>query len=79
MISLKQIEEFISVRPFRQFGLETIGGQFVTVESEAHINLPPGGFDVVVIFGKDGLVHHLPVDSIATAAVYGPAPHTENE
>jgi hypothetical protein len=79
MISLKQIAEFISVRPFRQFGLETIGGQIVTVESESHIKLPPEGFDVVVVFGTDGLVHHLPVDSIATASVYGPAPHTERE
>jgi hypothetical protein len=76
MIGTKQIAEFVSTRPFRQFALETIGGQIVIVETEAHIKLPPPGFDVVVVFGTDGLVHHLPVDSIATAAVYGPAPGT---
>lgn len=74
MISLKQIEEFIATRPFRQFALETSGGNYVVVESPAHIKLPPPGFDLVLVFGADGLVHHLIADSIVNAAVYGPAP-----
>ena len=38
------------------FVLETSGGNYVTVQSPEHIKLPPKGFDLVVVFGTDGLV-----------------------
>jgi hypothetical protein len=74
MIELAQIRKFIETRPFRQFALETIGGNYVVIQSPAHINLPPAGFDLINVFGTDGLVHYLAVDSILNAAVYGPEP-----
>lgn len=74
MIELAQIRQFIETKPFRQFALETIGGNYIVVQSPAHISLPPPGFDLVNVFGIDGLVHYIAVDSILNAAVYGPQP-----
>jgi hypothetical protein len=74
MMTTEQIEEFAAVQPFRPFALETVGGNHVIVQSQSHIKLPPAGFDVVIVFGGDGLVHYLPFASIATAAVFGPNP-----
>jgi hypothetical protein len=75
MITTKQLEEFRTISPFRPFALETVGGNRVLVQSSAHIKLPPAEFDIVIVFGNDGLVHHLPLESIASAAVYGPEPN----
>ena len=77
MISLAQIQKFIETRPFRQFALETAGGNYVVIQSPAHINLPPPGFDLINVFGTDGLVHYVAVDSILNATVYGPEPHSQ--
>jgi hypothetical protein len=74
LIKPDQLKEFITTEPFRPFSLETIGGNYVEVQSADHIKLPPAGFDLVIIFGVDGLVHHLAIDTIANAAVYGPKP-----
>jgi len=74
VITIKQIEAFIATRPFRQFALETNGGNYVVVGDPDWIKMPPPGFDLIIVFGVDGLVHHLPADAIATAAVYGPEP-----
>jgi hypothetical protein len=38
------------------FVLETSGGNYVTVQSPERIKLPPKGFDLVLVFGTDGLV-----------------------
>jgi hypothetical protein len=74
MIELAQIQKFIDTKPFRAFALETIGGNYLIVQSPGHIKLPPEGFDLVLIFGTDGLVHYVQKDSILNAAVYGPEP-----
>jgi hypothetical protein len=79
MLKSSQIEEFINAKPFRIFAIETLGGNYLTVQSPAHIAMPPAEFDVVIIFGSDGLVHYLPKDSILSAAVYGPTPHSNND
>ena len=79
MIKVAQIEEFIRTRPFRRFYIETSGGNYVEVESERHIMLPPPNHDLIIVYGTDGLVHHLAKDSILKAAVFGPIPHKKNE
>jgi hypothetical protein len=79
MIKLSQIEEFIRTRPFRRFYIETAGGNYVEVESERHIMLPPPSHDLILVYGTDGLVHHLAQDSILNAAVFGPVPHQPKE
>ena len=78
MIKLPQIEEFIRTRPFRRFYIETAGGKCVEVESERHIMLPPPNHDLIIVYGTDGLVHHLAKDAILNAAVYGPVPHKDS-
>ena len=75
MIKLSQIQEFIGAKPFRVFALETLGGNYLNVQSPAHIAMPPPEFDIVIVFGQDGLVHYVSKDSILNAAVYGPTPH----
>jgi hypothetical protein len=67
MIKLQQIEEFIRARPFRRFYIEAAGGNYVEVESERHTALPPAGHDLIVVYGNDGLVHHLDKDAILNA------------
>ena len=79
MIKLAQIEEFIRTRPFRRFYIETVGGNYIEVESERHIMLPPLNHDLIIVYGTDGLVHHLAKDSILNAAVFGPIPHKKKE
>jgi hypothetical protein len=75
MINPSQIEAFIAAKPFRTFAVETLGGNFFAVQSPAHIAMPPPGFDTLIIFGQDGLVHYVTQDSILSAAVYGPTPY----
>jgi hypothetical protein len=75
VITLAQIKEFVQTKPFRPFAIETVGGNYITVQSPEHIKLPPPNFDLLIVFGSDGLVHHLAADSLANAAVYGPTPH----
>jgi hypothetical protein len=79
MIELSQIQKFIETKPFRQFALETTGGNYVVIQSPNHINLPPPGFDLINVFGTDGLVHYVAINSVLNAAVYGPEPHAEEE
>jgi hypothetical protein len=79
MIKLTQIEEFIRTRPFRRFYIETTGGNYIEVESDRHIMLPPPSHDLIIVYGTDGLVHHLAKDSILNAAVFGPVPHKKDE
>jgi len=79
MIELAQIQKFIESKPFRAFALETSDGNYVTVQSPEHIKLPPKGFDLVLVFGTDGLVHYVQKDSILNAAVYGPEPFRSQE
>jgi hypothetical protein len=74
MISRAQIQQFIDSRPFRQFALETTGGNYLVVQTPDHIKLPPPGFDLINIFGNDGLVHYVLLDAVLSASVYGPAP-----
>jgi hypothetical protein len=76
-VSDEQIEEFIRTRPFRRFYLEAAGGNYVEVESERHIALPPAGHDLILVYGTDGIVHHLDKNEILNAAVYGPVPHND--
>jgi len=79
MIKPSQIEQFIGAKPFRVFAIETLGGNYLTVQSPAHIAMPPAEFDVIIIFGQDGLVHYLTKDSILSAAVYGSTPHSHKD
>jgi hypothetical protein len=74
MISLQQLQEFINMRPFRPFSLETIGGNYIIVQSPDHIKLPPPKHEVITVYGEDGIVHHFILGAIVTAQVYGPAP-----
>jgi len=71
-MSYEQIEEFIRTRPFRRFYIETAGGNYVEVESERHIALPPAGHDLIIVYGTDGLVHHLAKDAILNAGHWKP-------
>jgi hypothetical protein len=77
-VSYAQIEEFIRTRPVRRFYLETAGGNYVEVESERHIMLPPPNQDLILVYGTDGIVHHLDKNEILNAAVYGPVPHKDS-
>jgi len=79
MIKLSQIEEFIGTRPFRPFAMETSGDNYVVVQTPAPIKLPPPSFDLILVYGTDGLVHYLTEDAIINAAVYGPAPKPKEE
>ena len=36
-------------------------------KSERHIALPPAGHDLIIVYGNDGLVHHLAKDAIINA------------
>jgi hypothetical protein len=74
MIKTKQLIAFILAEPFRQFALETSGGNYVVVQSPEHIKLPPPGFDLINVYGTDGLVHYIVEGTIINAAVYGPEP-----
>lgn len=74
MINQAQIQQFIDTKPFRQFALETTGGNYLVVQTPDHIKLPPSGFDLINIFGADGLVHYVPLDAVLSASVYGPTP-----
>ena len=74
MIKLAQIEAFTRTRPFRSFYLETSGGNYIEVTSERHIALPPTGHDLILVYGTDGLVHTLALDTVINAAVFGPVP-----
>jgi hypothetical protein len=67
-MSYEQIEEFIRTRPFRRFQIETAGDNDITIESERHIALPPAGHNIIIVYGNDGLVHHLDKDAILNAA-----------
>jgi hypothetical protein len=78
-MKLSQIKEIIGTRPFRPFAIETSGGTYVTVQTPAHIKLPPPSFDLIIVYGTDGLVHFLTKDTILNAAVYGPAPLHKQE
>jgi hypothetical protein len=72
MITTKQIEKFIATRPFRQFALKTSDGNHVVVSDPDRIKLPPAGFELVLVYGVDGLVHFLSTTTIIDAAFYGP-------
>jgi hypothetical protein len=74
VISIPQITSFIDTKPFRPFSLETSGGNWILVETAAHIKLPPPNHDLIIVYGTDGLVYHLAKDTITNAAVFGPAP-----
>ena len=74
MITKDQIRDWIEAKPFRQFALETSGGNYIVVTSPAHITLPPPGFDLINVYGTDGLIHHIIEGTIINAAVYGPEP-----
>lgn len=39
----------------RRFYIESAGGNYVEVESERHIALPPAGHDLIIVYGNDGL------------------------
>jgi hypothetical protein len=78
-MKLAQIEELIRTSPFRKFFLETAGGNYIEVESSGHLKLPPPGHDLILVYGTDGLVHYLTIDSILNAAVFGPVPHNIKE
>jgi len=74
MIDRTQIGNFLNTKPFRQFALETAGGNYLVVASPDHIKLPPTGFDLVIVYGTDGVVHYVDQTTVLNAAVYGPAP-----
>jgi hypothetical protein len=74
MINQAQIQQFIDTKPFRQFALETTGGNYLVVQTPDHIKLPPSGFDLINIFAADGLVHYVPLDAVLSASVCGPTP-----
>jgi hypothetical protein len=78
MVKPEQIETFIQTRPFRRFYLETSGGNYLAVQSPDHIKMPPAAFDLIIIFGEDGLVHHVAKDTVLNAAVFGPTPKTKS-
>ena len=77
MIKPEQIKSFIETRPFRRFYLETSGGNCLAVQSPDHIKMPPSAFDLIIIFGEDGLVHSIDKNTILNAAVSGPMPKNE--
>jgi hypothetical protein len=53
MITLAQIEEFIGTRPFRPFAIETTSGNYVIVQTPAHIKFPPPDADTrAAIYGQ---------------------------
>jgi hypothetical protein len=79
MITTAQLQEFIGMRPFRRFALETTGGNYVIVETADHIKLPPPNLEAILVYGTDGVVHYLTIDSIANAAVYGATPKTNHD
>jgi hypothetical protein len=79
MIDTEQLKKFIKAKPFRQFMLETSGGNYIEIASPDHIALPPPGFDLINVYGTDGLVHYIVKDTIINAAIYGPEPHHSNE
>ena len=76
MIKLKQIEDFTKATPFRPFALETSGGNHLLVTNPDRIKLPPEGFDLILIYGEEGLVHYIDQATVLNAAVYGPEPRT---
>ena len=78
-MKLARIEELIHTSPFRKFFLETAGGNYIEVETERHVKLPPPSHDLVIVYGTDGLVHYPAKDSILNAAVFGPVPHSIKE
>jgi hypothetical protein len=79
MISIQQIDQFINTQPFRPFMLETSGGNWIVVESENHIKLPPSKHDLILVYGTDGIVYYLPKDGNINAAVAGPIPRKPAE
>jgi hypothetical protein len=79
MITTDQIRDWIEAKPFRQFALETSGGNYILVRTPAHISLPPPGFDLINVYGDDGLVHYIVEGTIINGAVYGPQPLRKSE
>jgi hypothetical protein len=78
MIKPEQIKSFIETRPFRRFYLETSGGNYLVVQTPDHIKMPPPAFDLIIIFGEDGLVHHIDKNTVLNAAVVGPTPKSQD-
>jgi hypothetical protein len=64
-MKLADIEARAHQRPFRPFALETVGGPWVEVQSEADIFLPPRRADLVIVFDPTDRLFILALDQIS--------------
>jgi hypothetical protein len=64
-MKLADIEARALQRPFRPFTLETVGGPWVEVQSEADIFLPPQRPDLVIVFDPTARLFILALDQIS--------------
>lgn len=68
-MTLAQLKSIAAAQPFRPFSLETIGGNYLAVDKVDHVLFPPPDRDVIIVFGADGLIHHVTLDQINTWAM----------
>ena len=64
-MKLADIQTHAHQRPFRPFALETVGGPWVKVQSEADIFLPPQRPDLVILFDPTAKLFILALDQIS--------------
>ena len=67
-MKLADIEARAHQRPFRPFALETVGGPWVEVQSEADIFLPPRRPDIIIVFDRTDRLFILALDQISALA-----------
>lgn len=69
-MTISQLKALAEDKPFRAFILETIGGNHLLVSDAWRMVLPPSPeFDLIFIYGTDGVVHHITAEAINSYSI----------
>ena len=68
-MTTEQLKSISGAQPFRPFLLETTGGNYIAVDQVDHVLFPPPDRDLIIVFGADGLVHHVTLEQLNTWVV----------
>jgi len=71
-MKVEQLKALLSDKPFRLFVLETIGGNYITVEASDRVLFPPASLpelDLIFVVTSDRLVHHFTIKGSEIAGI----------
>jgi hypothetical protein len=62
-MTLKEVRQYLEVRPFRPIVIRTVSGARHSVNHPDYLLIPPVG-DMILVVDPDGLMHHIDLDYV---------------